>query len=293
MDADDHRFTIDPPELVDPELIVMLDGWIDASGVAAAAMAALVEDTDARELVTFDDDRYIDYRARRPTWELRQSVTTRLVWESPRLLWGQDRNGKDLLLLTGPEPDMAWHRFCATVAQLSTQLGVVAMTAFGAYPYATPHTRPINVTATSPSPDVVRQLGYATSSLDIPAGVATALEDTLFQHGLLTATLWVQVPHYVSALSYPAASVALLDALERARGIVTPARALRRDVAVQKERLDHLVASNDEHQHMVSRLEQLYDDGELTEGEGPPLELRSGDELAAEVEQFLRDNPPK
>ena len=93
VDADDHRFTIDPPELVDPELIVMLDGWIDASGVAAAAMATLVEDTDARELVTFDDDRYIDYRARRPTWELRQ--TSPRGWcGAPRLLWGQDRNGR-------------------------------------------------------------------------------------------------------------------------------------------------------------------------------------------------------
>ena len=158
-------------------------------------------------------------------------------------------------------------------------------------PVPPPHTRPINVTATSPSPDVVRQLGYATVSLDI-RGRRHGARGPLFQHGLLTATLWVQVPHYVSALSYPAASVALLDALERAWHRHA-ARALRRDVAVQKERLDHLVASNDEPQHMVSRLEQLYDDGELTEGEGPPLELRSGDELAAEVEQFLRDNPPK
>lgn len=279
--------------MVDPELIVMLDGWIDASGVAAAAMATLVEDTDARELVTFDDDLYIDYRARRPTLELRQSVSTRLVWDSPRMLWGRDRNGKDVVLLTGPEPDMRWHQFCATVVELCRQLGVVAMTGLGAYPYATPHTRSSHVTATSPSADLIRRLGYSTSSLDVPAGVTAALEDALFQHGLSTCTLWVQVPHYVSTLSYPAASVALLDALEETRGVTIAARSLRRDIAVQKERLDHLVASNDEHQHMVRRLEQLYDEGQLTEGEGPPLELRSGDELAAEVEQFLRDNPPK
>ena len=31
--------------------------------------------------------------------------------------------------------------------------------------------------------------------------------------------IWAQVPHYVSAMSYPASSVALLDGLEEATGI--------------------------------------------------------------------------
>jgi len=62
----------------------------------AAVMAALETDTDARELVTFDDDLYIDYRARRPTLEIRNGVSTRLVWSSPRLLYGRDLNGRDM-----------------------------------------------------------------------------------------------------------------------------------------------------------------------------------------------------
>ena len=56
----------------------MLTGWIDASGAAAAAMAALEADCDARPLVHFDDDVYIDYRARRPMLEVRSGVSTRL-----------------------------------------------------------------------------------------------------------------------------------------------------------------------------------------------------------------------
>ena len=65
---------------------------------------------------------------------------------------------------------------------------------------------------------------------------------------------------------------------------------------MQRERLDHLVASNDEHRSMVERLERLFDDSEAeAEAEAsdgaPALELLSGEELAAEVERFLRDNP--
>jgi hypothetical protein len=43
---------------------------------------------------------------------------------------------------------------------------------------------------------------------------------------------------------------------------------------------------------MLTRLEELYDsadDPSAQNAGGPVLELRSGDELAAELEQFLRD----
>ena len=73
-------------------------------------------------------------------------------------------------------------------------------------------------------------------------------------------------------------------------GIAIPARDLRRETVLQRERLDQLVDGNDEHREMVARLERIYDSGEpaaLDDGEG--LELRSGDELAAEVERFLRE----
>jgi hypothetical protein len=85
--------------------------------------------------------------------------------------------------------------------------------------------------------------------------------------------------------------VALLDALELVTGISTPARDLRREMVLQRERLDQLVEGNDEHREMVARLERMYDDGESAPSSPPTeeLELRSGDELAAEVERFLRE----
>ena len=62
-------------------------------------------------------------------------------------------------------------------------------------------------------------------------------------------------------------------------------------MVLQRERLDHLVESNDEHRDMLARLEQVYDDtGDEVVVVGDELELRSGDELAAEVERYLRDN---
>ena len=105
-------------------------------------------------------------------------------------------------------------------------------------------------------------------------------------------------------MSYPAASVALLEGLATATGITISARELRRESILQRERLDQLVDGNDEHRAMVSQFERLYDAAEEAESEAAAgldgttpdsgaetgaIELRSGDELAAEVERFLRD----
>ena len=59
---------------------------------------------------------------------------------------------------------------------------------------------------------------------------------------------------------------------------------------MQRERLDQLVEGNDEHRAMIAQFERLYDAAEEPEAtDAGGLELRSGDELAAEVERFLRE----
>lgn len=291
--SDDHRFVTDVPPLEEPILVVMMSGWIDASGAAAAAMATIDRETSATPLVTFDDDTYIDYRARRPTLELRDGVSTRLVWAAPELKVGRDVNGRDVLLLSGPEPDMAWHRFATTIADLAERLAVSKMAALGAYPFAAPHTRPPHLSVTSPSAEVIAALPFRTSSVDVPAGMAAALEHSVWQRGIPALGIWSQVPHYVATMSYPAASVALLDGLSTATGVTVDAAELRREAVLQRERLDQLVEGNDEHQAMVAQFERLYDAADQQPPTGRPLEgeleLRSGDEIAGEIERFLRD----
>ena len=68
------------PTLQEPVLIVMLTGWIDASAAAYGAMEAIKKGTDAKRIVTFDPDSFIDYRARRPMMELRDGKSNKLVW---------------------------------------------------------------------------------------------------------------------------------------------------------------------------------------------------------------------
>jgi hypothetical protein len=95
-------------------------------------------------------------------------------------------------------------------------------------------------------------------------------------------------------MSYPAAAAALIAAVCDTGGISISGEGLRNQADAQRERLDELVRGNSEHLAMLSQLETAFDNmhsdnGMPTSGFGGGP-LPSGDELAAELEQFLRDN---
>lgn len=290
--ADERAFEwlVDDAMLHEPVLLVMLTGWIDAAGAAAAAAETVVKECATVPIVRFDDDTFIDFRARRPVMSLRDGLNTDLTWSSIELRAGRSTSGRDVVVLVGPEPDMAWHRFARAVSTIAVELGVTKMAAFGAYPFATPHTRGSRLSCTSPSTDVLASVTFARSSIDLPAGMAAVLEHALHAQRIPSLGIWVQVPHYVVALPYPAASVALLDGFAEYTGIEIAAADLRAAIAPQRRRIDDTIAQNPEHLAMLAQLEQLYDasnDGDVTTG--PVIEMRSGDELAAEIQDFLRD----
>jgi predicted ATP-grasp superfamily ATP-dependent carboligase len=225
--------------------------------------------------------------------ELRDGVITKLNWSAPRIMLGHDKNNEPVLLLTGPEPDSRWQHFAQCVIELSEQLKVRRMLGMGAYPIATPHTRAVKISCTSPDAHLASLLPFIKSSVDVPAGMEAVLEQAMFNHGIQSVGLWAQVPHYVASMSYPAAAAALIAAVCDTGGISISTDALREQAGVQRERLDQLVRGNSEHLAMLSQLETAFDnthiDGMPTSGFGSGP-LPSGDELAAELEQFLRDN---
>lgn len=279
------------PHLDSPTLIIMMTGWIDASGAAAGAMQHLVNATASRDLILFDGDSFVDYRARRPLMELREGVNTRIVWSVPEMRVGTDDDGRDVLLLTGPEPDMAWHYFADTVAALASQLGVKTAIGMGAYPFGAPHTRPVGLSATSPDAAIAERLSLTRSTVDVPAGVEAILEHTLTDAGIISIGLWAQIPHYVATMAYPAASAALVEAACLEAGLTIDTSALRKESGVQRERLDQLVSGNPEHAEMLGKLEAAYDAEHGSFGAMKPDDatIPTVDEIAAEVEQFLRD----
>jgi proteasome assembly chaperone (PAC2) family protein len=280
---------IDRAELDAPVLILALDGWIDAGLGAANARASLLSTMSPRTVARFDSDELLDHRARRPTMHLVEGVVTGLTWPAVELQAASDERANDVLLLVGAEPDHAWRAFTTSVVDLALDLQARLVVGLGAYPAPVPHTRPARLAVTASDPALATN-NLVRATVDVPAGVQAAIERRAYEMGLAAVGLWAQVPHYLAAMPYPPASVALLDGLGTVAGLRVGNDALRSEADATRERVDALVNENEEHKEMVHQLEVSVDaEQESTDtalGVGP---LPSGDELAAELERFLRD----
>ena len=96
--------------------------------------------------------------------------------------------------------------------------------------------------------------------------------------GVAACGYYAQVPHYISG-PYPAAAVALLEAVGRHVETDLVDQTLIEESQQLRERLDAATALEDTTRQYVERLESMVDEERLP----------SGDDLISEIEQFLRD----
>ena len=270
-------------ELDKPVLILALDGWIDSSGIAHSAKESLLSKAEIYTMVKFDTDRLLDHSARRPILHLNEGVVENLEWPSIELLHIEGLEGPDACVLHGPEPDHDWKVFTDAVTNICYGLDVSLVIGLGAYPAAVPHTRPTRLSCTASSIEMAAKLDFVTASIKVPAGLQAVIEAEVALAGTPAIGLWAQVPHYLSTGPYPPATVALLEGLREISGIWNRDFKLDQNALNTRSRLDQLIGNNEEHLTMIEKLEIAYD--ELND---PSSSLPSGDDLAEELQNFLR-----
>jgi predicted ATP-grasp superfamily ATP-dependent carboligase len=282
------------PQLEGAVLLHYLDGFIDA-GAAGRLLTAHLLGTLEHELVaTFDADRLIDYRARRPPMTFEKDHWE--DYESPDLAihLATDSAGTQFFLLTGPEPDHEWERFIEAIKAVSTRLGAELVVGFHGIPMGVPHTRPLGVTAHGSRPELLTGSRQVVDRLQVPGSVASLLEFRLGQDGRPAAGLAVHVPHYLAQAAYPAAAVALLDWVTRSTGLSLPGDALRDAARRTDEEIARQVEASEEITELVQALEQQYDtlvsepasEGLLAD---QAANMPTAEELGAQFERFLAE----
>jgi proteasome assembly chaperone (PAC2) family protein len=260
-----------------PILVVAFDGWVDAG--RAGTMAAEQLAGDGRVVATLDGDQLFDYRSRRPTLEIIDGTLIGLEW--PELSIRASRLGeRDLLVLTGPEPDYRWRELASDLVDLAKKLGVTSWVSLGAIPVAAPHTRPVRVLGTASArgllpPDVAQG---PDGRLRVPSAALSVMELAVTSEGVPAVGFFAQVPHYVSA-AYPNAAIELLRHVGRFLGVEPPLGELPGKALETRALLDAATAADETTQAYIQRLEKMADEARLP----------AGDDLIADIERFLRE----
>jgi proteasome assembly chaperone (PAC2) family protein len=275
------------PSLDHPALVLGLEGWVDAGYAAATAVNALLESARHEVVATFDSDALLDQRSRRPVLRVSNGVHGGLTWPELRLLSATDTGGRSLLVLAGPEPDLRWHEWSQEVVALGLRLGVELVVGLGAFPAPAPHTRPVRLAATANNEELAGRVGFLPATMEVPAGAQAVLEVAFGQAGVPSIGVWARVPHYAAGTPYPEASAVLLDKLADLTGINIDTEALRDAGRKARDQIQALIEASEEHSAMVRQLEQQQDN-ELGLSATEFTHLPTGDEIAAELERFLR-----
>ncbi len=275
------------PQLERPVLVLGLDGWVDAGYAGATAINALLESVPHDVLATFDSDALLDQRSRRPVLRISHGTHGGLTWPELRLLFATETDGRSLLVLAGPEPDLRWHEWTDEVVALGLRLGVEMVVGLGAFPAPVPHTRPVRLAATASSAELAGRVGFLPATMEVPAGAQAVLEVAFGEAGVPSIGVWARVPHYASGTPYPEASATLLDELSKLTSIRIDTAALHRAGDTARDQIQALIEASEEHSAMVRQLETQHD-SELGLSAIEFSNLPTGDEIAAELERFLR-----
>jgi len=139
------------------------------------------------------------------------------------------------------------------------------------------------VTGSASDPELVERLGLSASRYEGPTGIVGVLHDACREAELPSASLWAAVPHYVSLTPSPKAALALCDRLADVLGASIDTTELAEAAENYSEQVSEAVASDPDTAAYIEELEQRADT--LAE----EADLPSGDALAAELTQFLRD----
>jgi proteasome assembly chaperone (PAC2) family protein len=267
------------PKLRDPIIVVTLSGWVDAGMAGAGSVAVLAEQLEAsRTFGRIDLADLMDLQQTRPTVHLVDGVSREIIWPAIELVAG--RAGRDVVVCVGPEPSLRWRAVLAEIVDAAARLGVARAFTLGGIPSLASHRRPVEVLATATSAELVTEAGAWRNDYTGPTGAQSALAVLLGQAGIPTISLWAQVPHYVAAGPSPPAIRSVLARLRELGGVEVDLSVLDDQTRAYVDRVEEGIADRPDILEAVRQIES-----------GSEAPLPSGDELASEIERFLRGQP--
>jgi proteasome assembly chaperone (PAC2) family protein len=268
--------------LRNPVMLVALRGLFDIGGVATSALDWMLKERDALVIADIDPDPFFDFTQERPEQFIDEDGEKQIRWpENEFMIIRYPEGARDMIVLNGIEPHVSWNTFTQCVVTVAQGLGCNLVVSLGAAAEQVPHTRVPLVVGSTTNEDLAMRLGLSRPQYQGPTGVAGVMLDALDRAGIPSVSLRVGVPHYLMHAQHPKSAAALLQHLQHVLGIPTDHTNLVDEMSRWQELHDAAVEGDPEASAYVKMLERRHD--QLIE-----KTLASGDDLAAELEEFLR-----
>jgi proteasome assembly chaperone (PAC2) family protein len=284
-----------PEGLRRPVLITAFSGWNDAAESATTAARYLATTFSGEKFAEIDPEEFYHFGLSRPYVRYKSGSETEreIVW--PATEFSVARGGsltRDLIVAVAIEPHLKWRTYCASVLELARRCQVGLVLTLGALLAEVPHTRPVRISGTASDPELAARLAVRHTRYEGPTGIVGVLNTACREDGLATATVWANVPHYVSGIENPKAALALVQRVLALLNLEADLGDLEEASRQYDQNLAEIVAQNAKIKAYVAKLESR-DTEEHETAPAPGSDLPPASELVAEIEQFLRQQRPQ
>ncbi|HSB62261.1 MAG TPA: PAC2 family protein [Vicinamibacteria bacterium] len=286
-----------PTGLRRPLFIMAFAGWNDAAESATTAARYLAMGLHAEKFAGIEPEDFIHFGLTRPYVRFKTGSETEreVIWPATEFWIAQTPElARDVIVGVGPEPHLKWKTFCETVLGLvrATETGLVLT--LGALLAEVAHTRPVRLVGGASDPELAARLGVRPTKYEGPTGIVGVLNTACRERGLPTASLWANVPHYVSGIENPKASLALVQRVQTLLGTALDVSDLQEAIQQFDQNLAEVLKQNAKIANYVKKLESSAT-AEEEEGQPPTRtsDLPPASELVKEIEQFLRQQRPE
>ncbi len=267
------------PTLRSPVAIAAFEGWNDAADASTAAIEHLEREWSARPVAELDPEDYYDFQVNRPVVS-QTDEGRKITWPTTRFTMASPPGAEsDIVLIRGIEPSTRWRSYCAEVLELCHSLDVGKVVLLGSLLADVPYARPLPISGSAADSRDIERFGLTVTRYEGPTGIVGVLHDACQTAELEAVTFWVHVPHYANNPPCPKATLALLHRIEELLDLQVPMAELPEEAAQWEERLRTAAEQDAELAEYVRELEERA---------GEDLTPRSGDEIAQQIERYLR-----
>ncbi|PYO03035.1 MAG: carboxylate--amine ligase [Candidatus Rokuibacteriota bacterium] len=278
-----------------PVLIMAFTGWNDAAESATTAARYLATAVNAEKFAEIDPEEFYHFGLTRPYVRFKAGSETEreVVWPATEFSIAQSPDlPRDIIVGVAPEPHLKWRGYCEAILEITRATETSLVLTLGALLAEVPHTRPVRLVGGASDPELAARLGIRPTKYEGPTGIVGVLNTACRERGMTTASLWANVPHYISGIENPKASLALLRRVCALLGKEIDLRDLDEAGRQFDQNLTQVIAQNKKIANYVAKLESKDVEEEPTPGAGES-DLPPASELVAEFEQFLRQQRPE
>jgi proteasome assembly chaperone (PAC2) family protein len=284
-----------PHGLRRPILVIAFSGWNDAAEAATTASRYLATAFHAEKFAEIDPEEFYHFGLSRPHVRLKPGSETdrEIIWPATEFSIAQSSElARDLIVGVAAEPHLKWKTYCATVLELARRCETTVVLTLGALLAEVPHTRPVRLVGGATDAELAARLGIRPTKYEGPTGIVGVLNTICRDQGVTAASLWANVPHYISGIENPKATLALVRRVLPLLGATRDLADLEDAVKQFDHNLAEIVRQNAKIANYVKKLESR-DAEEPSEEPGRGSDLPPASELVAEIEQFLRQQRPE